>query len=237
MGRCDVESGCQYGTECSVATCAPTDACEIASCAGDTCTRAPRCPGQLCCGGTCCTDDADPCTTTTCVANACTQVPNTAPCSDGDACTTGDACSGGTCRGTPITCAAAPACRTNTCVGGSCVAGNQADGTTCDRDANLCTLDACAAGVCAAGSIRSCNDLLPCTDDVCNATTGSCEYPASPAGSFCGGLFDPCNHLECDGGGLCVPAGCPDGLECCGSYCGLAGSCEPCRPPMICPEL
>lgn len=241
MGRCNVDSGCQYGSVCTTGTggtCVPANPCELVACDGATCTRTARCPGQVCCNGVCCGEDADPCTTAMCVSGSCQQVSNAAACDDTNSCTTGDVCSAGTCRGTAITCAAAPQCRTNTCMGGTCVAGNQPDGTPCNADGTLCTADACSSGVCVAGAPRSCSDGLPCTDDRCNPATGACEFPPTEAGSWCGGPFGACNRMVCDGGGLCVPGGCEPPFECCGgNYCALPGDCFTCVPPMICPEV
>ena len=62
-------------------------------------------------------DDADPCTTDTCAAGACTFTP--LPCDDGDGCTV-DACVGGTCHFTARSCDDGVDCTADSCTGGAC---------------------------------------------------------------------------------------------------------------------
>jgi hypothetical protein len=104
---------------CNDATCiSPSNGSAQVCTAQDTCagnggldmaTDAQDCSGVAGCGGTppsCTTDadcnDANTCTTDTCIGGTCNFANNTNSCSDADACTSGDTCSGGACVGTPI---------------------------------------------------------------------------------------------------------------------------------------
>ncbi|MCU0675584.1 MAG: hypothetical protein MUE69_22675 [Myxococcota bacterium] len=124
-GRCDVSTGCQYGS-CTSATCT-AGPCQTARCDGDVCLRESTCgEGESCCGNACVAigcDDGIACTLDRCGAEGCEHMPvdalcdddvictddacdptrgcvttnNTEPCSDGVFCNGADTCAGGTC--------------------------------------------------------------------------------------------------------------------------------------------
>jgi hypothetical protein len=166
-------------------------------------------------------DDANACTTDTCVAGGCSSavVPGCTTCAadtdctdDGNACTL-EACVAGACATTSD-----PTCATPCAVDGDC------------NDADPCTLDTCNAGTCAAmidptcGACTAdadCNDGDACTTDVCVAGTcvagpidncstnppeGDCDDAVDNDGD---GLVD-CSDTDCAGSDACT------GFEVCG---------------------
>ncbi len=55
----------------------------------------------------------------------------------------------------------------------------------CD-DGNACTVnDRCGNGTCVPGSARECNDLHPCTQDLCDPVGGCVHLPACPGSEVC----------------------------------------------------
>lgn len=229
MPTCNPTTGCQYGSGCTGATCAPTDACETAMCSGASCVRTPVCPaGVPCCGGTCCPDDGNPCTDEVCSGTSCTHPPNTRPCDDSNACTTGDVCGGGTCRaGTPMTCTGTNPCLEYFCSGGGCTSRPQPAGTAC-TDGNQCTgPDTCGGGTCNPGPALTCNDGNICTADQCNPASG-CIYPSALDGTPCGD-FEPegCVQPECVAGACMPQYQCTWPSLCCDGYCRNPHFCDP----------
>ena len=97
-GRCDGESGCQYGSGCSSENCV-SDGCETARCEGDTCVRTALCRvGEQCCGGQCVVcGDNNVCTEHVCDDTGCTMRPADLPCDDGMFCNGADQCVDGEC--------------------------------------------------------------------------------------------------------------------------------------------
>ncbi len=134
-----------------------------------------------CSGNTQCNDN-NPCTSDACVAGSCAFT-NTSggACNDGVACTGKDTCSGGVCKGTPVLC----------------------------NDNDACTVgDACQEGkdgkpVCVPGKKKSCDDNNTCTNDSCDAKTGSCVN-APIVGCVQGCKTD----ADCDDGNLCTANTC-----------------------------
>jgi hypothetical protein len=170
---------CRFDPNKSV--CGPhSDACESGTCNGaGTCTLTPdaagspcfrdtnECTDDVCDGaGTCthpnrpagalCFGDFNECTDGSCNgAGSCVLTDNTDPCDDFNACTLGDVCAGGSCvPGTPA-----------------------AAGTTCEADADLCTLETCdAGGGCLATG--ACSDC--CGGGGCRPAPGTCKGPIQP---------------------------------------------------------
>ncbi len=80
-----------------------------------------------------------------------------APCDDGDACTLTDVCKNGVCVGQDaIVCPPVGACQSSTCVpqSGVCVVNDLPNGAACD-DGDMCSVDACSAGVCVGTLLQS----------------------------------------------------------------------------------
>ncbi|MBM4398152.1 MAG: hypothetical protein FJ087_21005, partial [Deltaproteobacteria bacterium] len=130
---------------------------------------------------------------------------------DNSGCTQGDRCVAGTCTvGTTQTCTEkTDACNQGRCVSDNanafhCVADPVSNETPCD-DANPCTWkDVCTAGKCA-GAAYLCEDLMTCTDNVCDGK-GGCSFPLKV--NYC--LIS----------GNCISAGAQD----------PAAQCKACRP-------
>jgi concanavalin A-like lectin/glucanase superfamily protein/slime mold repeat-containing protein len=122
-------------------------------------------------------------------SDSCTHatLANGTSCSDGNACTAGDTCQAGACAAG----AAAPAgtaCGSNgdtlcdnpdTCNGaGVCLPRGEPNGTPC-ADATVCNgSETCQNAFCTAGTPLICaDDGNPCTDQVCNASSGCQSIP------------------------------------------------------------
>ena len=158
-------------------------------------------------------------------------------CTDGDACTLGEVCSDGECTaaatalcGPPVTCAGGAPC-TPSCVD---TEGCQSDvgcvdvtltGTPCNDGEACHILDECMAGICAPlGPQLSCDDGNPCTEDVCDPSSG-CAYEPAPGpcddgdpctiGDHCeAGACEPESQLVCDDGKACTTGTCVPGTGC-----------------------
>ncbi|MBT9560903.1 MAG: VWA domain-containing protein [Myxococcales bacterium] len=80
------------------------------------------------------------------------------------------------------------------------------------------------------GNVQNCNDGNSCTDDICNATIGACEYSAKVC-SF----GDPCVTAACSptSGCYAVPKVCGDGDVCTQDLC-QSGACY--YPPKDCTD-
>jgi hypothetical protein len=161
----------------------------------------------------------------------CTPCTTSAQCDDADACTT-DSCVGGVCEHTALNCDDADACTTDTCAAGP---GCQHAAVSCD-DANACTADTCvpASGCAHANNTASCNDGNACTaPDACAAgacggtyapTPGCCTGDAqcndglastidSCVGGSCQNVLNPvCNTAaDCNDGDVCTTDTCVGG--------------------------
>jgi len=138
------------------------------------------------------------------------RVQDGAPCEDGDPCTDAGTCDpAGACATEPLTCDDGVVCSIGSCDpgGGGCVY----DTTACE-----CSTHA------------DCADGKPCTDDVCNPATWTCENPVG-VGNPCNDL-DPCTEGDaCDASGACVgvPKLCDDDNACTIGACNaLTGACD-----------
>jgi hypothetical protein len=206
-GPCTSDAQCDNNNVCD-----GTDACQNATCIP---------------GATLDCDDLNPCTADSCDPTAgCQHVALTGPCDDGSACTTGDTCTGGVCVGTPITCNDNNPCTLDNCdptlgcvFPDRCDDGNVCNGVeACDITTNTC-FQAVAA--------LNCDDLNPCTDDVCDPVRGCLHTNNTNAcddGSLCT-FNDTCTNGACVG----VPVQCSDGDACNGlETCDSAtGACIP----------
>ena len=92
------------------------------------------------------------------------------------------------------------------------------------NDADNCTLgDQCVDGECV-GELVTCEDGNPCTDDVCDGTTG-CKFP--PSSGLCDD-DDPCTFGDFCQDGKCKPGialSCDDGNDCTKDSCDTAVGC------------
>src|SRR3989475_509006 len=123
---------------------------------------------------------------------------------DNDLCTL-DTCDAGACTaGSSVTCTASDQCHdAGECspTTGLCSNPAKANGSSCDLDNDLCTLDTCDAGACTAGSSVTCTASDQCHDaGECSPTTGLCSNPAKANGSSCDLDNDLCTLDTCDAG-------------------------------------
>ncbi|QRO01913.1 hypothetical protein JRI60_24295 [Archangium violaceum] len=200
---------------------------------GKACTENRMCGSGFCVDGVCCNVSAcnsspGQCfaATGTCSSGTCqyTPLPTTANCDDGNACTINDKCDGsGKCAaGSPRTCNTPPGqcyASTGTCSGltGACEYAFLPSTTTCN-DGNPCTVDdRCNGSGGCGGTPKVCNTPDQCQQSTgtCNLTTGNCEYPSQPSGTFCNDGSGCTGYDQCDGSGSCVGS-----YLCCGNqYC------------------
>src|SRR5204863_8666476 len=119
-------------------------------------------------------------------------------------CAAGSECTSGNCVG-KVCCGAA--CNTpgpceqltgTACLNGtSCQYGLKPDKTQCDSG-DACAISSCFNGDCQVDSAKDCSDNNPCTDDLCNSTTGACSHPATNCDDK-----NPCTADSCGASG-CV---------------------------------
>jgi hypothetical protein len=117
-------------------------------------------------------------------------------------------------------CAGGGACAA--CVLGACEP--RPDGLACD-DGNACTAsDSCSGGTCVGGSAVVCDDSNPCTDDLCNPSTG-CMFVNDDANSCSDSnactTSDHCVSGACEG----TYDFCDDGNACTADSCNPASGC------------
>ncbi|TNF25185.1 MAG: hypothetical protein EP329_23480 [Deltaproteobacteria bacterium] len=234
VARVGCPAECPACGACGDEVCAPQ--------AGETCDSCPE---------DCGCDDANACTTDSCVDPGsgfrcqsapspgccgngvcepaddedCRTCPTDCGCDDGDACTN-DRCVAGACQVGPATrCDDGNPCTVDACDAAvGCVFSPVAAGTPCD-DADVCTLtSACSAqGVCQ-GTGQSCDDGNPCTDDRCDPQDGCVHVPALAGGGCDDG--DPCTSGDVCAAGVCVGTNpCDDGNPCTRD-CVSGGQCQ-----------
>ncbi len=173
-------------------------------------------------------DDGDPCTVDRCRADTgCThlQAPDGAPCPDGDLCNGDEVCEAGTCKaGAPLDCDDGEVCTEDSCdATDGCAHAAVEDGAACD-DGDACTTTGiCAGGACEPGPPVLCPDDGPCTEGVCDPSTGTCSVVPRPPGAPCPD-GDFCNGEELCDGGACMPG---DALDCDDADPCTADRCEP----------
>lgn len=230
VAGCDDQSICNGAEVCISSTChagspptcheEPTDDLDSRDfCANNACQHEfkPCTDASEC-------NDANACTSDTCVARAnpgpglsakvCrnTALPNGDGCSDNDACTVGDSCQNGTCvRGSDRVCNDGLFCTTEICdsqngciptpVGGNCCE------TAADcHDGTFCSTTECTNHECAYPAIQNCcttdaecDDANPCTTEpvgICNANTHQCGAHPLLSGTQ-PGCGDLCQTGQC----------------------------------------
>jgi hypothetical protein len=228
---CDDSNDCT-GDFCLGGGCifVPASQCGDNKCVGK-CGETPvTCPADctpgvvdLCATAKC--DDANPCTDDGCdPATGCTNLPNSATCSDGNVCTSGDGCLGGLCVASGIVaCDDSNPCTSDACAPGSgCV--YLPNSVSCS-DGSACTIgEKCQGGGCSGASALVCNDGNGCTTDTCDPGVGCTSTNADGAtcsdGDGCT-AGDSCFNGACNSGG---PLDCDDKNVCTNDSCS-AGTC------------
>lgn len=161
---CDANTECQSGIcsdgVCCSSTCAPCETCDSPDSWG-TCSRAPD--GTLCSDSNACNGEE------TCLAGSC-QSGTDLICDDDKLCTE-DLCDPTAGCQNPTKEIGTPCGQCHTCsASGSC--DTTADNTSCS-DENICNgEEICQAGLCSTGESLVCDDQNPCTQDLCDPTTG-----------------------------------------------------------------
>lgn len=182
--RCRAQADCDDGFACTDDACVVGGVCEhvavTSRCAmGERCDLARGCVSAMTCAADTDCDDGVPCTRDLCaVGGVCQSVRDDARCASGQTCTSTGCAAQGRCA------------RDEDC----------ANGVYCDGD------ERCVSGACARGTTRSCDDGDPCTGDVCNEGTRSCDHPpVSPCGgSFSAGTYalTPTIAYSCGAGSI-----------------------------------
>lgn len=231
------------GTRCQLPVC-NAGVCGLTpnpTLVGQTCDDRDPCTVNDVCqaDGTCkgspkdCSSVADQCNDGVCQAGTgiCVKQPKTngTTCNDGNACTQTDTCQAGACVGSnPVVCAAPDQChQPGVCnpQTGACDYAPKTDGTTCDTDNNLCTLDTCQAGVCTAGAAKDCSALNDqCNTGACNTSTGACFKQPKTDGTTCNADNNACTNDTCQAG-VCT-AGTPKSCTATNGACLINGRCD-----------
>ncbi|MBM4345513.1 MAG: hypothetical protein FJ100_19245, partial [Deltaproteobacteria bacterium] len=249
---------CQEDADCKVLV-AGLGGCMVAECkqfvcetkkleAGSPCDDGDPCtPNTVCAGGICygpkimCNDDNN-CTDDQCTQTGCVYAFNASPCNDNSACTLSDACAGGACAGgTVLDCNDQSPCTVDACDPKIGCTHEDQPGGACSDD-NPCTIgDSCKDQQCAAGKVKNCDDLVPCTDDSCDKQSGKCNHAANVAPCDDG---NDCTEADTCAGGVCAGAAadCNDKNPCTTDSCLPNGGCQhianslPCDDSNACTE-
>ncbi len=116
--------------------------CEKSACLPGTTLASCGAAGASCLG----CDDGNPCTTDSCAAGSCKNLPlaNGSACDDGKFCTVSDNCVNGVCTATPRSCPG-DACNLGVCHEASASCGKQpkSNGTPCGRPDHICVNGKC----------------------------------------------------------------------------------------------
>ena len=223
---------CDDDNPCTDDTCDPQEGCAhwpiaVGCDDGDACTLADMCAGGGCTSGEALgCDDGNVCTIDSCLpAVGCIHQQSSGACNDLNACTAMDACKSGKCVGEPVSCDDQSQCTDDSCDPGT---GCQflPNGLECD-DGDACTIeDVCVGGVCVGGATDDCDDLNPCTVDLC--ANQACQHLLQVDGVPCG----PGPQWGC-AEGICVCSAACEGKECgldgCGGPCGTCSEHHECK--------
>ena len=252
LDSCASDTGCAHVVTAGACDdgnpCTANDACQAGTCAG---SKIPCDDGLLCTFDGCdpktggcqhladapACDDKNPCTSDTCDLQTDCQhaVDDSAACDDGNPCT-GDSCKGGKCVSVVQCDCAVDAdcddknpCTTDVCQAGKCVA-KSADGGGCSP-ADKCQKPGsgvCTGGACVGGNAPiDCSSVgNACNAGVCDATNGTCQAVAKPAGTQCED-GNGCTEGDTCAGGTCTPGtplACPSLGPCNNAVCQATGS-------------
>jgi hypothetical protein len=227
---CDDGNACTQGGSCQAGSC--VGAGPVACAPGDECHHPGACnpatggcadpvlkPGYCVIAGACVSAGQSPPDNPCLVcdpaqsATAWSPAVNGTRCSDSNACTDTDTCQNGVCTGgTSVSCQPGPCQQSGACNPrtGACEYIAVPDGTLCEDDGNLCTVDVCEAGACTHPP-KSCDDGNPCTVDSCNPETGDCSNESIDCDDDNACTVDECidggcvhTPLDCEGEDPCV---------------------------------
>ncbi len=190
-------------------------------CSGSACTVGATCDGGgVCQGGSkndC--DDSNGCTIDLCQpGKGCGHTPakDAAVCDDGNPCTTGELCKAGACLGGKATCSDGDPCTADLCdvgIQGLCLHDPVPEGGSCLGGDPCRSGGMCTSGKCVGGITQDCDDLSPCTVDLCLEATSAagptCQHLAVDATTAC----DDGN--ACTSGDTCVAGLCASGAQTC----------------------
>lgn len=220
-----LNADCDDGNPCTLDTCNPVQGCTHAPITGFACEDSNACTATgICLSGACLVepivcDDGNPCTLDLCnPATGCNFVPGNQgkPCDDGDECTLATTCMEGIC----VAAALGPGC--GGCTQTGCpVNPNLCGGKlTCNPFSDLCVATPGSAVVCPPTG-------NPCTQSVCNPSTGKCSPHALPNFAPCDDndsctfdeycLWGKCEgtRFSCDDGNPCTQDSClQETLDC-----------------------
>ncbi len=237
---------CSDGQVCTTDSCDKVSGCAHAA-NTNPCDDSNACTaGDLCAAGVCTSgkpvacDDGNPCSDDACnFATGCTHTNNTLPCTTGNACDSG-ACAAGSCKSNgQKSCNDGSSCTVDVCDAAlGCLHTAVADATLCAKG-DLCVGDSlCKAGKCEGGVKTVCDDGNACTDDICDAKSGGCNYfPTTAAcddgnactvGDLCGVVS--LQGAKCIAGKPMLPAvDCDDKNPCTTETCDAIKGCQ--NPP------
>jgi len=183
-------------------------------------------------------DDKDPCTADKCIQGACSwSYTSKTPCDDGNICTTGEYCISGICKyGKAKNCNDNNGCTTDACspVTGKCLSVNRYDGYYCSDGLSCTSPDRCTKGTCI--GTNTCNDLNPCTADVCDAKLKKCVFAPVKDGTGCDDNSKCTPATQCKAGKCpLVTKSCDDGKPCTFDFCDPAtAQCSHTADPTCC---
>jgi len=218
-GPCDGGSTCEPSTGGCVPLPDPIlgTSCERDGnlCTTDECNGSGACVtvGNVTCGGGATCEAGEQCDPATGQCVMLNDPPTGTPCEeDGDLCTIEQCDGNGACGVVDyVDCSAlADQCNDAACdsATGNCVITPRAQGTTCERDGDLCTNDVCdGTGGCVYDGDVVCPGPTGACDggQVCASQSGACvDLPDPSAGTTCDADNDLCTNDICDGSGSCV---------------------------------
>ena len=238
---------CIGSIECSpTSLCIPTSSCIYPSCNQDACellhaplntpcndnnphTTADVCTAGVCrgadlCSGVLCDDVVSSCYVSFCEYGSCQlkQKGNNSICDDANPLTVNDRCQDGVCLGQ------------NPCEIGQCgsICEGQPDGTPCDDGRSESVYDSCKNQICVGTFLctgKVCEPKQCHAGGVCNPSSGTCEYVASPDNTACDdgspfSLGDKCVAGECTGEVKCDRV-CPSATQCTYFSCSDTNEC------------
>ncbi len=233
---CDPGDLCAVGgATCRSGACVPAGrkTCLERACLSGRCDEASgECRYESLPDGQACEGDGNSCTPDQCVGGSCQAGPNGCQCgkdsdcpAPADKCMADLRCDLGSSRCVPAAegprCSQpADPCRVASCdaATGDCVQRSLPDQTECDPSTVCHGVGTCLAGICQR-PVR-CADDDPCTNDLCDPTSGACTFAPSTGGSCSDG--DPCTVDDVCAGGACAPGtarDCDDGNPCTQDAC------------------
>ncbi len=244
-GACDDGSKCTEKDSCADGKCVGA-ALDVSAtcddknpCTADACDIVKGCVTTAASGSKC--DDGNPCTDgDTCKDGKCASDINNCACQgDGDCKDDGNLCNGilfcdkakqpFVCKVKDTSIVACDAtlngeCQINVCDPGTgkCGFSKKPDFLQCNADDSLCTVgDTCKDGKCAHGTVQTCDDKNPCSDDTCDPKQG-CVF--KPNTAPCNADDNACTENDACAFGACVSGkvkACDSGDQCVTGKCSI----------------